>query len=155
MDRRAVRPVAELEGRRLGSPHLAGQADPQGGDGRRGRGRAADNGADAVVVSNHGGRQLDGALLDRGPALQVVDGGGRSSTRCCSTAACARARTCSRPWRWGAKSCLIGKAFLWSLAAGGEAGVSQALGFIRKELATTMALTGIADVRQIDRKVLR
>jgi L-lactate dehydrogenase (cytochrome) len=55
----------------------------------------------------------------------------------------------------GARACMIGKAFLWSLAAGGQAGVAQAVGFIRKELATTMALTGVSDVAEIDRSALR
>lgn len=116
--------------------------------------RAVDNGADAVVVSNHGGRQLDGAISSIAALPEVVaavgdrtevlfDGGVRSG------------QDVFKALAHGAKACLIGKAFLWSLASGGEAGVSQALDFIRRELATTMALTGIGDVRQIDRKVLR
>jgi L-lactate dehydrogenase (cytochrome) len=116
--------------------------------------RAADTGADAVVVSNHGGRQLDGAAASIACLPEVVeavgdrmevlfDGGVRSG------------QDVFKALAYGAKSCLIGKAFLWALAAGGEAGVTQALGFIRKELAVTMALTGVSDVRDIGPGVLR
>jgi L-lactate dehydrogenase (cytochrome) len=116
--------------------------------------RAVDSGADAVVVSNHGGRQLDGAISSITALPEVVaavgdrtevlfDGGVRSG------------QDVFKALAHGAKACLIGKAFLWSLAAGGEDGVSQALGFIRKELAVTMALTGVADLRDIGPHVLR
>ena len=69
-------------------------------------------------------------------------------------AACAPARTCSRRWRSGAKGCLIGKAFLYALAARGEAGVTLALDIIRKELAVSLALTGANDVRKVTRDLL-
>jgi L-lactate dehydrogenase (cytochrome) len=116
--------------------------------------RAADSGADAIVVSNHGGRQLDGAIASIEALPEVVeavghqvevmfDGGVRSGQDVFKAVA------------YGAKTCMIGKAFLWSLAAGGEAGVSEALGLIRKELAVTMALTGAADIRDVDRRFLR
>ena len=55
----------------------------------------------------------------------------------------------------GARACLIGKAFLYALAAGGEAGVSEALTIIRRELSVSMALTGVSDVAQVNRRVLR
>jgi len=54
----------------------------------------------------------------------------------------------------GAKGVFIGRAFLYGLAAGGEAGVTKALDIIRKELEVTMAMCGVTDVRQIDRSVL-
>lgn len=102
---------------------------------------AAGLGADAMVVSNHGGRQLDGApssisvlpsiaeaVGDRTEVL--FDGGVRSGQDVLKAVAL------------GAKGCLIGKAWLYGLAAGGERGVTQALEIIRKELDVSMALTG-------------
>ncbi len=77
-----------------------------------------------------------------------------AAAKCCSTAVCAPDRTCSRRSRSGAKGCLIGKAFLYALAARGEAGVSLALDIIRKELAVSLALTGANDVRNVTRDVL-
>ncbi len=114
---------------------------------------AADTGADALVVSNHGGRQLDGAVssisaLPRvveavGDRIEVLfDGGIRSG------------QDVMKAMALGARACLIGKAFLYGLAAGGEAGVRQAIEIIRRELDVTMALTGVRDVAGIDRRVL-
>ena len=72
--RRAVRSVDHLERRRLGSRTLAGQAHPQGNPRRRGcAARAAAAGVDAIVVSNHGGRQLDGATSTIAALPRVVD----------------------------------------------------------------------------------
>lgn len=126
---------------------LKGIMDPE--DARR----AVEVGADAIVVSNHGGRQLDGAASSISALPGVVrvagdqteilfDGGVRSG------------QDVFKALSLGARACLIGKAFLWSLAAGGEAGVMQGLKFIRNELTTTMALTGVADVAQIDSSAL-
>jgi len=55
----------------------------------------------------------------------------------------------------GARACLIGKAFLYGLAAGGEAGVRRALELLRRELEVSMALTGVTDVQRVDRTILR
>jgi L-lactate dehydrogenase (cytochrome) len=55
----------------------------------------------------------------------------------------------------GARACMIGKAFLYALAARGEAGVTEALNIIRRELSVSMALTGVSDLAQVDRRVLR
>jgi L-lactate dehydrogenase (cytochrome) len=126
---------------------LKGVMDPE--DARR----AVDTGADAIVVSNHGGRQLDGAASSICALPRVVqavgdqaeilfDGGIRSG------------QDVFKALAHGARACLIGKAYLWSLAAGGEAGVGQGLEFIRKELITTMALTGVAEVAQIEASTL-
>jgi L-lactate dehydrogenase (cytochrome) len=114
---------------------------------------AVEHGVDAVVVSNHGGRQLDGApstisMLPRvvdavgGRAEVLFDGGVRSGQDVLKALAL------------GAKGCLIGKAFLYALAAGGEAGVSLALDIIRRELAVSLALTGANDVRRVTRDIL-
>jgi L-lactate dehydrogenase (cytochrome) len=109
---------------------------------------AAACGADAIVVSNHGGRQLDGARSSIDALPKVVeaadgkieilfDGGVMSGQDVLKAVAL------------GAHGCLIGKAFLYALAAGGEAGVTQALEIIRKELDVSMALTGSRDIAEV------
>ncbi|MCZ8375000.1 MAG: alpha-hydroxy acid oxidase [Beijerinckiaceae bacterium] len=109
---------------------------------------AAKTGADAIIVSNHGGRQLDGALssiamLPRivdavGDQVEIhIDGGIRSGQDVLKSVAL------------GAKGTYIGRAFLYGLGAGGEAGVTKALEVIRKELDVTMALCGHRDIRNI------
>ena len=115
--------------------------------------QAVDLGADAIVVSNHGGRQLDGApstisalprivAAVRGRCEVLFDGGIMSGQDVFKALAC------------GAHGCLMGKAFLYSLGARGEAGVRLALEIIRQELAVSMALAGVADVRDIDSRTL-
>jgi len=114
---------------------------------------AAQAGAAAIVVSNHGGRQLDGApsaisMLPRiteavGSQIEVLfDGGVRSG------------QDVMRALALGAKGCLLGRAYVYGLGAGGQRGVATAIEIIRKELSTTMALTGIRRIAEIDRRVL-
>ncbi|HSQ81304.1 MAG TPA: alpha-hydroxy acid oxidase [Casimicrobiaceae bacterium] len=114
---------------------------------------AADSGADALVVSNHGGRQLDGAassiealpaIVDAvGSRIEVwMDGGIRSGQDVLKALAL------------GAKGTLIGRSFIYGLAAMGEAGVTKALEIIRNELDLTMAFCGRTKVADIDRSVL-
>ncbi|WP_341991219.1 alpha-hydroxy acid oxidase [Azorhizobium sp. AG788] len=114
---------------------------------------AADTGADAIVVSNHGGRQLDGApaSITVLPAIAeavghkteiMFDGGIRSGQDVLKAIAL------------GAKSCMIGKSWLYGLAAGGEEGVLQTLDIIRREMDVSMALTGTRDIRAVDRSIL-
>ena len=110
---------------------------------------AAAVGADAIVVSNHGGRQLDGApstiavLRDVRDALEgrcevMFDGGIMSG------------QDLLKAMAFGARGCLIGKAYLYALAAGGESGVTRALEILRDELCVSMALTGAQSVLDID-----
>jgi L-lactate dehydrogenase (cytochrome) len=112
--------------------------------------RAADFGADAIIVSNHGGRQLDGAMsairmLPRivravGDRVEVhMDSGIRSGQDVLKALAL------------GAKGTYIGRSFVYGLGAMGEAGVTKALEIIRKELDTTMALCGERDVKNLGR----
>jgi L-lactate dehydrogenase (cytochrome) len=114
---------------------------------------AADTGADALVVSNHGGRQLDGApstiealpaIVDAvGPRIEVwFDSGIRSG------------QDVLRAIAMGAKATMIGRAFLHGLGAMGEQGVTRCLQIIRKELDITMAFCGKTDIRQVDRSIL-
>jgi L-lactate dehydrogenase (cytochrome) len=114
---------------------------------------AADAGVDAIVVSNHGGRQLDGAVasvhaLPRiadalGDRVEVLFDGGIQS-----------GQSLLKALALGARAGLIGKAFLYGLGAGGQAGVAQAIDFIRRELDVSLALTGHTDVRTLDRSLL-
>ncbi len=114
---------------------------------------AADSGADALIVSNHGGRQLDGAassiealppIVDAvGSRIEVwMDGGIRSGQDVLKALAL------------GAKGTLIGRAFVYGLGAMGEAGVAKALEIIRNELDLTMAFCGRTKVQDIDASVL-
>jgi L-lactate dehydrogenase (cytochrome) len=126
---------------------LKGIMDPE--DARR----AADAGADAIVVSNHGGRQLDGAASSISALPNVARAVG-DRTEVLFDGGVRNGQDVFKALAHGARACLIGKAFLWSLAAGGETGVLQGLEFIRSELATTMALTGVSDVAEIDTSAL-
>lgn len=114
---------------------------------------AADIGADGIVVSNHGGRQLDGVLSSAralpaiadavGDRLTVLaDGGVRSGL------------DVVRMLALGARGVLLGRAWLYALAAGGEAGVAQLLELFAKEMRVAMALTGTRTIAEIDRSVL-
>lgn len=110
--------------------------------------RARDCGVDAAMISNHGGRQLDGApapvemlrpIRDRiGSDMElIVDGGIRRGTDIAKALAL------------GADACSIGKAYLYGLAAGGEQGVARAIELLSAELVRTMALLGCASVDDI------
>lgn len=114
---------------------------------------AAKSGADALIVSNHGGRQLDGAassismlphIADAvGKDIEIMfDGGVRSG------------QDIMRALALGAKSCMIGRAYVYGLGAGGQAGVTKAIDILRKELDVTMALCGVSRVADIGPQVL-
>jgi L-lactate dehydrogenase (cytochrome) len=114
---------------------------------------AVKSGADALIVSNHGGRQLDGApsSIDALPAIVEavsnkievhMDGGIRSG------------QDVIRALALGAQGVYIGRPFLYGLGAMGEAGVTKCLEIIRKELDITMAFCGLKDVKKVDRKIL-
>ena len=114
---------------------------------------AVKTGAQALVVSNHGGRQLDGApssvevlpeITDAvGSKMEVMfDGGIRSG------------QDVMRALALGAKSCMIGRAYVHGVGAAGEAGVAKAIDILAKELTTTMGLCGVNTVAEIDDHVL-
>jgi L-lactate dehydrogenase (cytochrome) len=115
--------------------------------------RAVDAGADVVIVSNHGGRQLDGAVSTIEALPAVVDAvGGR-----CEVWLDSGVRTGQdvlKALALGARGTLIGRAFLYGLAAAGEAGVHKSLEIIAAELDTTMALCGCTDIASVGREVL-
>ena len=114
---------------------------------------AADSGADALIVSNHGGRQLDSApssisalpaIADAvGARIEVwMDGGIRSG------------QDVLKAWALGARGTMIGRSFLYGLGALGEAGVSKALEIIARELDLSMAFCGHTDIRRVDQGIL-
>ena len=114
---------------------------------------AVGSGADALIVSNHGGRQLDGAessirALPRivaavGRDIEVhMDGGIRSGQDVIKAVAL------------GAKGVYVGRAWLYALGAMGEAGVTKALEIIHKELDLTMAFCGKTDINAVDEGIL-
>lgn len=114
---------------------------------------AADHGAAAVVVSNHGGRQLDGApaaldvlpevVEEVGPGVEVyLDSGVRRGSDVVTALA------------MGARAVGLGRPVLWALATGGEAGVGRLISLLKIDLATVMAVTGRSDVARIDRSLL-
>nr|MBP7660739.1 alpha-hydroxy-acid oxidizing protein [Burkholderiaceae bacterium] len=114
---------------------------------------ALNTGADALIVSNHGGRQLDGALssiaslpaivAEIGNRMEVhMDGGIRSGQDVLKAVAL------------GAKGTYIGRSFLYGLGAMGEEGVTKALQIIARELDLTMAFCGKRDLREVDSSIL-
>ena len=110
-------------------------------------------GADAIVVSNHGGRQLDGAPSTISALPKVADAiGGKKEIFLDSGVR--TGQDIFRALALGANACMIGRPFLYGLGAGGEAGVAKAISILRGELDTTMVLTGIDDVKKIDRNAI-
>ena len=116
--------------------------------------KAVDIGADAIMVSNHGGRQLDGSRspFDQiseisnavGDKIDVIlDGGVRRGTHVLKAIAA------------GAKACSGGRMYLYSLAAAGQPGVEKALQNLRTEIERDMKLLGVTNIAQIDRTMLR
>ena len=114
---------------------------------------AVASGADAIVVSNHGGRQLDGAqssikalpeiVAAVGSQIEVwMDGGIRSG------------QDVLKAWALGARGTMIGRAMVYGLGALGEAGVTKALEIIHKELDITMAFCGRTDINTVDKTIL-
>ena len=114
---------------------------------------AVQSGADAIVVSNHGGRQLDGAQssIEALPAIVAavgsdvevwMDGGIRSG------------QDVLKAWALGARGTLIGRAMVYGLGAMGEAGVTKALQIIHKELDITMAFCGHTNIAAVDKAIL-
>ena len=113
---------------------------------------AQDHGVDAIVVSNHGGRQLDGTTSTISALPRVVEAAGRCEVLLDGGITCGQ--DVLKALALGARACLIGKAFLYGLATDGERGVALALDILRRELEISMALCGSADVRQISRSAL-
>jgi L-lactate dehydrogenase (cytochrome) len=114
---------------------------------------AAKTGAQALVVSNHGGRQLDGAPSSISALPPIVDAVG-SSMEVLFDGGIRSGQDIMRALAFGAHACLSGRAYVYGLGAGGEAGVARAIEIIRNELGVTMALTGVNSVDEIDGRTL-
>ena len=114
---------------------------------------AAKAGAQALVVSNHGGRQLDGAPSSIEVLPEIVDAVG-SKIEVMFDSGIRSGMDVMRALALGAKSCMIGRAYAYGLGAAGEAGVAKALDVLAKELMTTMGLCGVNTIAEIDEGVL-
>ena len=110
-------------------------------------------GADAIVVSNHGGRQLDGALSSIRVLPDIVDAAG-DKIEVHIDSGIRSGQDVLKALALGAKGTYIGRAFIYGLGADGEAGVTKALEVIHKELDTTMGLCGATRVEQLTREKL-
>jgi L-lactate dehydrogenase (cytochrome) len=115
--------------------------------------RAAKTGAAALVVSNHGGRQLDGAMSSISALPKIVDAVG-SEIEIMFDGGIRSGQDVMRALGLGARSCMIGRAYLYGLGAGAQAGVTRAIEILRNELDVTMALTGTNSIKDIGRQVL-
>lgn len=114
---------------------------------------AVKSGADALIVSNHGGRQLDGALSSIAALPSIVDAvGGRMEVL--MDGGIRSGQDVIKALALGAKGVFIGRAFLYGLGAMGEEGVTRCLDIIRKELDITMALCGKRDILDVDKSIL-
>ena len=114
---------------------------------------AAKTGASALVVSNHGGRQLDGAPSSIS-ALPKIAGAAGSEIEIMFDGGIRSGQDVLRALALGARSCMIGRAYVYGLGAGGEEGVAKAIEILGKELDVSMALTGSKSVRAVGRSVV-
>jgi L-lactate dehydrogenase (cytochrome) len=114
---------------------------------------AAKSGAQALVVSNHGGRQLDGAPSSIEALPEIVDAVG-SQIEIMFDGGIRSGQDVMRALALGAKSCMIGRAYAYGLGAGGQEGVAKAISLIAKELETTMGLCGVNTIGEIDDHVI-
>jgi 4-hydroxymandelate oxidase len=115
---------------------------------------AVEHGVDGIVVSNHGGRQLDGCLATVDALPEVVDA---VEGRCqvLMDGGIRRGADVLKALALGARAVLIGRPYLWGLAADGEAGVRRVLEMLRDELVLSMSLAGQPSVAGIDRSLVR
>ena len=114
---------------------------------------AVKSGADALIVSNHGGRQLDGAPSSIS-ALPEIAGAVGSRIEVLMDGGVRSGQDVIKALALGAKGVLIGRAYVYGLGALGEVGVAKSLEIIRKELDITMALCGLRDVKQVNADIL-
>jgi L-lactate dehydrogenase (cytochrome) len=115
---------------------------------------AAQHGADAIVVSNHGGRQLDGAPSSIAALPAIVDAVG-SQTEVWMDGGIRSGQDVLKAWALGARGTMIGRAMAYGLGAMGEAGVTKALQILHKELDVTMAFCGHTQLTNVGKDILR
>ncbi len=116
--------------------------------------RAAAAGASAVMLSNHGGRQLDGAPAPLEQVAEVRNALGDATEIICD-GGIRRGSDVVKALAVGATACSTGRSYLWGLAAGGEAGVDRALTILQQEFVSTMALAGVNDVAKLSSRNVR
>ena len=114
---------------------------------------AVQTGADAIIVSNHGGRQLDGAPSSIAALPEIVEAVG-SSIEIHLDGGIRSGQDVLKAWALGARGTLIGRSFVYGLGAMGEAGVTKALEIIARELELTMAFCGHTDIQHVDHRIL-
>jgi L-lactate dehydrogenase (cytochrome) len=114
---------------------------------------AVTTGADAISVSNHGGRQLDGAPSAISALPRVADAVG-TEIEVMFDSGVRTGADMMRALALGARSCIVGRSYIYGLGAGGQAGVARAIEILQKELDVTMALCGVSKVSDINRDVL-
>ncbi|MBP6560109.1 MAG: alpha-hydroxy-acid oxidizing protein [Burkholderiaceae bacterium] len=114
---------------------------------------AVHSGADAIVVSNHGGRQLDGAPSSISALPAIVDAVG-TQTEVWMDGGIRSGQDVLKAWALGARGTMIGRAMAYGLGAAGEAGVTRALQILHKELDVTMAFCGHTNIQTVDRNIL-
>ena len=116
--------------------------------------KAIDSGATAVMLSNHGGRQLDSSPAPVDCIAPIADAfGGRLEIIC--DGGIRRGNHVVKALALGANACSIGRGYLFGLAAGGQAGVEHALGLLRAEVERTMALTGCNSIKKLNKQYVR
>ncbi len=114
---------------------------------------AVKTGTHGIVVSNHGGRQLDGAPSSISVLPKIVDAVG-SQTEVIFDSGIRSGQDVLRALALGAKSCMIGRAYIYGLGAGGQAGVAKALEVISNELSVTMGLCGVNSLKEVSPEIL-
>jgi L-lactate dehydrogenase (cytochrome) len=115
---------------------------------------AIEHGADAVIVSNHGGRQLDGAPGSLEPLPEIVDAVG-SRAEIVLDGGVRRGTDMAKALALGARACMIGRPYLYGLGAAGQAGVADAIRILATELRRAMALMGCKRIADLGRGCLR
>ena len=116
--------------------------------------KAVDVGASAIMVSNHGGRQLDGSRSPFDQLAEIVDAVGDKIDVICE-GGIRRGTHVLKALSLGAKACSGGRMYLYALAAGGQKGVEKSLSNLRNEIERDMKLMGVSNVKELTRKNLK
>lgn len=115
---------------------------------------AADSGVDAIIVSNHGGRQLDGACSSIQMLPAIVEALKKTSTEVWLDGGIRSGQDVLKAIALGAQGTMIGRAYLYGLGALGETGVTKCMEIIRNELDLSMAFCGLTDINEVDKDIL-